>query len=112
MRRQHGPTPRGWAAASDGYKRQTPVPDGEAKRVWQRLGATFGSDSNAETTPTQTVYKLDLPNANKTSLDESLKIFAGMLSSPGLSITAVNPERPVALAELRDRHRPKHILNT
>ena len=27
------------------------MPDGEAKRVWQRLGATFGSDSNAQTTP-------------------------------------------------------------
>jgi len=83
------------------------VPDGEAKRVWQRLGATFGSDSNAETTPTQTVYKLDLPNASRTSLDESLKILSGMVRSPGLSITAVNAERPVVLAELRERTGPQ-----
>ena len=27
------------------------VPDSEAKRIWQRFGATFGSDSNAQTTP-------------------------------------------------------------
>ncbi len=92
------------------FRGSTHVPDGEAKRVWQRLGATFGSDSNAETTPTQTVYKLDLPNANRTSLDESLKILSGMVSSPGLSITAVNAERPVVLAELRERAGPQTIV--
>lgn len=89
------------------FRGSTHVPDGEAKRVWQRLGATFGSDSNAETSPTQTVYKLDLPNASRTSLDESLKILSGMVSSPGLSITAVNAERPVVLAELRERAGPQ-----
>lgn len=83
------------------------VPDGEAKRIWQRLGATFGSDSNAETTPTQTVYKLDLPNANRESLGESLKIIAGMMSDPGLSQQAVNAERPVVIAELRERAGPQ-----
>lgn len=89
------------------FRGSTHVPDGEAKRVWQRLGATFGSDSNAETTPTQTVYKLDLPNASEASLDESLKILSGMVSSPGLSVTAVNAERPVVLAELRERAGPQ-----
>jgi zinc protease len=49
------------------------VMDGEAKRVWQRLGATFGSDTNASTTTTQTIYKLDLPVATTTGLDESLR---------------------------------------
>ncbi|MEP2988699.1 MAG: insulinase family protein [Parasphingorhabdus sp.] len=83
------------------------VPDGEAKRIWQRLGATFGSDSNAETTPTQTVYKLDLPNANRESLGESLKIIAGMMSNPGLTEQAVNAERPVVIAELRERAGPQ-----
>lgn len=89
------------------FRGSTHVPDGEAKRVWQRLGATFGSDSNAETTPTQTVYKLDLPNASRDSLDESLKILSGMMTSPGLSVTAVNAERPVVLAELQERAGPQ-----
>src|SRR3990167_10296973 len=31
------------------------IPDGEAKRIWQRFGVTFGSDSNAQTTPTQKI---------------------------------------------------------
>jgi zinc protease len=92
------------------FRGSTHVPDGEAKRVWQRLGVTFGSDSNAETTPTQTVYKLDLPNASEASLDESLKILSGMVSSPGLSVTAVNAERPVVLAELSERAGPQTVV--
>jgi len=83
------------------------VPDGEAKRVWQRFGVTFGSDSNAETTFTQTVYKLDLPNATRASLDESVKIIAGMVSDPGLSSAALNAERPVVLSELNERSGPQ-----
>lgn len=79
------------------------VPDGEAIRTWQRLGATFGSDSNAETTPTQTVYKLDLPNADPASLDESIKIISGMIREPGLISTAITGEVPVVLAEQRER---------
>lgn len=79
------------------------VPDGEAKRIWQRLGATFGSDSNASTTPTQTVYQLDLPGATEGGLDESLKILAGMMAAPALTAQALNAERPVVLAERREQ---------
>ena len=79
------------------------VPDGEAKRVWQRFGVTFGSDSNAETSFTHTVYKLDLPNASRESLDESLKIISGMVTAPGLNVSAVDAERPVVLSEMIER---------
>jgi zinc protease len=79
------------------------VPDGEAIRIWQRLGATFGSDSNAETTPTQTVYKLDLPNAGDTGLEESIKILSGMIREPGLTSEAVTAEVPIVMAEQRER---------
>lgn len=79
------------------------VPDGEAIRIWQRLGASFGSDSNAETTPTQTVYKLDLPAATPAGLDESMKILSGMIREPGLTGEAVTAEVPVVMAELRER---------
>ena len=34
----------------------------QAIPTWQRLGATFGSDTNAETSPTHTVFKLDCRN--------------------------------------------------
>src|SRR3546814_11321238 len=75
------------------------VPDGEAKRVWQRLGATFGSDSNAQTTPTGTVYRLDLPNARGQGLEESMKILAGMTAEPTINDDSVNAERADIPAE-------------
>jgi zinc protease len=83
------------------------VPDGETKRVWQRFGATFGSDSNAQTTPTQTVYKLDLPGATEAKLDESLKIFSGMMAEPAISQKGLDGERPAVLAEQREAPGPQ-----
>ncbi len=83
------------------------VPDGEAKRVWQRLGATFGSDSNAATTPTQTIYKLDLPNASRAGLDESIKILSGMMAAPSLTDEGVAAERRTVLAETREQIGPQ-----
>jgi zinc protease len=84
------------------FRGSTFVPDGEAKRIWQRFGVTFGSDSNAQTTPTQTVYKLDLPNATPDKLNESVKIISGMIRNPRISSTALNAERAIVLAELRE----------
>jgi zinc protease len=78
------------------------VPDGESKRIWQRLGVSFGSDSNAQTTPTQTSYKLDLPAADPPKIDESMKIISGMMRAPNISDTALNAERAIVLAELRE----------
>jgi zinc protease len=83
------------------------VPDGEAKRIWQRMGTTFGSDTNASTTSTQTVYKLDLPSANEARLDESLKIMAGMVSKPNITDAALAAERPAVLAEQREAPGPQ-----
>ncbi len=78
---------------------------GEAQAIptWQRLGASFGNDTNAETTPTHTVYKLDLPNATPASLDESLKLLSGMMAAPTLSEANVRAEVPIVLAEKRER---------
>ena len=83
------------------------VADGEAKRIWQRLGATFGSDSNASTTPTQTVYRLDLPSATEAGIDESLKILSGMMDKPVITTASINAERPVVLAELGETPGPQ-----
>ena len=78
------------------------VPDGESKRIWQRLGVVFGSDSNAQTTPTQTTYKLDLPAADPATLEESMKIIAGMMRAPNISESALTAERAIVLAEMRE----------
>jgi len=71
--------------------------------TWQRLGATFGSDTNAETTPTHTVYKLDLPNATPEALEESFKLLSGMMREPVLTEANLAAEVPIVLAEKRER---------
>ena len=99
-----GPEEKGYAHFMEHltFRGSKYVPDGESKRLWQRLGVTFGSDSNAQTTPTGTTYALDLPNATPEGLDESIKILAGMMTDPNIVPVAVDAERAVVLAEMRE----------
>ncbi|NCP20037.1 MAG: insulinase family protein [Erythrobacter sp.] len=76
---------------------------GEAIPAWQRLGATFGNDTNAMTTPTQTVYQLDLPEADPGKLDEAFRLLSGMIQAPVLNDANVRTEVPIVLAEKRER---------
>ncbi len=87
------------------------VADEEAKRVWQRLGATFGSDTNAMTTPTQTIYKIDLPGATPAGMDETVRILSGMMSGAFLTPAAVDTERRTVLAELREGLSPQQRIS-
>lgn len=89
------------------FRGSSKVPDGESKRVWQRLGVTFGSDSNASTTPVSTTYKLDLPNATEASLDQSMMILADMMAAPNITTQSLTLERPVVLAEQRESLGPR-----
>ncbi len=86
------------------------VPDGESKRIWQRLGAEFGVDSNAQTTATQTSFAVDLPDTSQAGLDESLKILASMVSAPNIVPAAVESERAVVMAERREGLSPASAL--
>lgn len=86
------------------------VADGESIKIWQRLGATFGSDTNASTTNTQTIYKLDLPNATRSGLDESIKILSGMMAAPEFKPDQVESERRTVLAEARERSGPEVVV--
>lgn len=83
------------------------VPFGEARRIWQRMGTTFGSDTNAQTSPISTVYKLDLPAATPANLDESLHLLSGMVSAPTIDDRALAGERPAVLAEQREAPGPQ-----
>jgi zinc protease len=76
--------------------------DGEAIPHFQRWGASLGNDTNATTSPTQTVYKLDLPNAGA-RLEESVRLFAGMIQEPALSAANLAADVPIVLAERRDQ---------
>ncbi len=80
---------------------------GEAIPAWQRLGATFGSDTNAETSPTQTVYKLDIPDVSPAKLDETFRLLSGMITAPIFTDVGVHTEVPIVLAEMRERSGPQ-----
>jgi zinc protease len=77
--------------------------DGQAIAAFQRLGATFGSDTNAETTPTGTTFKLDLPSATPATLDEAMKLVSGMIEAPTLSASGLKADVPIVLSEKRER---------
>ncbi len=81
--------------------------NGEAIPHFQRLGASLGNDTNAITSPTQTVYQLDLPNARPTVLDESMRLFSGMIREPALSPANIQTEVPIVLAERREMVGPQ-----
>ncbi|MXO59350.1 insulinase family protein [Altererythrobacter salegens] len=80
---------------------------GEAIPKFQRWGAAFGSDTNAETTPTHTVYKLTLPNAQPDTLREAVRLISGMIREPTLSKADLAADVPIVLAERRDRIGPE-----
>ncbi|OYW44231.1 MAG: peptidase M16 [Sphingomonadales bacterium 32-68-7] len=85
--------------------------DGEAIPHFQRLGAGFGSDTNALTTPTQTVYKLDLPNARPAVLEDSVRLISGMIREPTLSPANVAADLPIVLAEGRESAGPARRMS-
>lgn len=84
---------------------------GEAIVHFQRLGAALGADTNAMTTPTQTVFKLDLPNADRAKLIEGVRGFAGMIREPALSAANIAADLPIVLAERRDMAGPARRIS-
>lgn len=85
------------------FRQSKYLAEGAAISAFQRLGATFGSDTNAVTTTTQTVFKLDLPNATPASVDETFKLLSGMVTAPTLSASNLRQDLPIVLAEMRER---------
>ncbi len=85
------------------FRQSKYLAEGTAIATFQRLGASFGTDTNAETSPTQTVFKLDLPNATPVSLDETFKLLSGMVTAPTLSADNLKLDVPIVMAEMRER---------
>jgi zinc protease len=99
------PEQLGWAHLLEhlAFRGSARFADREARHIWEQLGASFGSDTNATTTTTQTVYQLDLPNAGREALDRSLSVMADMMSSALIEPAAVAAERQIVIAEKERR---------
>ncbi len=81
----------------------TNVPEGEMTKILERLGLSFGSDTNASTGYTQTRYKLNIPNLDPETLDQSLFLMRETASEIMFNPEAVERERGVILEEKRVR---------
>ena len=81
-------------------------PDGEGVRIWQRLGANFGSDTNAFTGLRATTYALDLPRADPASYGQALSVLSEMLASATIDPKLLATERAVVIAERAQRIPP------
>ena len=92
------------------YRQSKYLGPGEAIPTFERWGAGFGSDTNAETSPTHTVYKLDLPNARPAVLEETVRLMSGMIREPTLSAENLAADVPIVLSERRDRAGPETRL--
>lgn len=73
-------------------------------RFLQSNGAKFGTDLNAQTSFTETEYKLQLPTADRSVVDSTLLLLADWACG-GMSIApeAVERERGIILSERRQR---------
>lgn len=89
------------------YRQSKYLAAGAAIPTFQRWGAAFGSDTNAETTPTHTVFKLSLPNARPEVLEEAVRLMSGMIREPTLSAANLAADVPIVLSERRDRVGPQ-----
>lgn len=90
------------------FKGSAHVPEGEMIRTLQRLGLAFGADTNASTSYGETVYALDLPEANPETVSTGLMLMRETASELTLDAGAFDRERGVILSEEKLRDTPQY----
>ncbi|MBA3845970.1 MAG: insulinase family protein, partial [Planctomycetes bacterium] len=85
---------------TDNYK------PGEVVTMLQAMGIAFGQHSNAHTSFDETVYKLDLPDAQPATIATGLAVMADWAGGMLLLPAEVEKERGIIHAEMRDRNTP------
>lgn len=84
----------------------TNIPENDLLRILERRGLAFGADTNAYTGFDETVYILELPNADAGTVDDSLRIMREQVSEALMAADAVEAERNVIVGEERLRNTP------
>ena len=79
------------------------VSEGEMVKILERHGLAFGADTNASTSFTETVYKLDLPRVDDETVDTALMLLDETARNLTIAPEAVSRERGIILAERRAR---------
>ena len=86
------------------FNGSTNVPEGEMVKLLERHGLAFGADTNASTGFERTTYMLDLPKNDPELLDIALMLMRETASELTFNAGAVDRERGVVQAEMRDRN--------
>lgn len=76
---------------------------GDLIECLQRMGVKFGRHSNAYTSFGETVYKLDLPHCDRTTVKKGLEVLRDFLTELNLDGSEIDRERGVILAEKRSQ---------
>ena len=85
------------------FNGSTNVSEGEMIKILERLGLSFGADTNASTGYTQTQYKLDLPKSDPRLIERALFLMRETAREVSFNPAAVERERGIILAERRER---------
>ncbi len=88
------------------FNGSTNIPEGEMTRRLERLGLSFGGDTNAFTGFDQTAYTLNLPNTTDEVVETSLFVLRETADELLFDATAVDAERGVIVGEERTRDTP------
>jgi zinc protease len=90
------------------------VPEGEMVKILERHGLSFGADTNASTSFSETSYQLDLPKTDDDTVDNSLMLLREAAGELTIAPDAVDRERGVVLSEERTRDGPAYrvFVNT
>lgn len=84
---------------------------GEMVGYFQRLGMSFGADTNAHTWWKETVYKLELPNNSPDLLEDSFLLLRDYADRMLLGEEELDSERGIILSEKRDRKSPQSEMS-
>jgi zinc protease len=105
---QESPAQRGLAHFLEhmAFRGSAHIADGEINKSLERLGLSFGADTNASTSQDQTVYQFDLPKSDNQTVNTVLTFTREIASNLTLDPSAAKTEAGVVLSELRLRDQP------
>ena len=85
------------------FNGSTHFPPGTLVEYFQRLGMSFGGDTNAFTSFDRTVYMLELPDTKSETFEKAFTLFADYGGGLLLEPASIDKERGIILSEKRAR---------
>lgn len=94
------------------FNGSTGIPEGQLLPMLERLGLSFGADTNATTSIDFTTYKLQLPRTDDATVDTALKVMREIAGNLLFEPAAVDRERGIILSEAQVRNSPMRRMST